>query len=246
MAIIVFEHENVGVGRLGAALRDYGHKLRILRPADGDVLPPDLDDVDGVISCGGPQSANDADAWITEEIKYLRDAVDAGLPVIGVCLGAQMLAKALGGDVARMPGGIELGWLPITLTPPGRDDIIHTGLPWDMQAFHFHRDEITKLPDGARLIASSKQCKAQTWTYGLRVYAFQWELTATPAMIETWMERDSAALTEASTTIEAMREELAERYDAFVRLTQRLYESIALFLMPVDRMNPGVVKDLLH
>lgn len=249
MAIIVLQHsERGGVGRLGATLRDYGHKLRFIRPADGQPLPPDLDDVDGVISLGGPQSANDADAWIAEEQKYLRDAADAGLPVIGICLGSQMLAKAMGGAVGRMAGGIELGWSAVSMTDPGKDDILHTGLPWHMTTFHWHREEVTTLPPGAKLLASSAKCKVQAWMMGLRVYGFQHHPECDRRMIESWIEDTDGPrdLAEAAITADELRAMTDQHYPAYERLTQRLFESIALFLMPVDRVNPGVVKDLHH
>jgi len=247
MAIIVFEHsEHVGAGRLGAALRDYGHTLRFIRPQDGEPIPPDLDDVDGVIACGGPQSANDDTPWIRQEMSYLRDACDAGLPVIGNCLGSQMLAKALGGSVARMPGGIELGWQRCTMTDAGRDDILHTGLPWDMNVFQWHREEVASLPTGAKLLASSAKCKVQVWSMGLRIYGFQHMMTVSPVTIEEWIDLEPNALDEAGTAREELLAATQMHYPTFERLTQRLYESIALFLMPVDRKNRGVVKDLHH
>ena len=247
MAIIVFEHtDHVGVGRLGATLRDYGHRLRIIRPDRGEPLPADLDDVDGVITCGGPQSANDTEAWIGEELAYLRDACDAGLPVIGNCLGSQLLAKALGGEVAPLDGGIELGWHPITMTDAGRDEVLHTGLPWDMTVLQWHREQVTQLPAGARLLASSRACKAQTWMMGMRVYGFQYMMTVSPPTIEKWIELEPEALREAGVSADELREATARHYQSFERLTQRLFESIALFLMPVDRRIPGVVKDLHH
>jgi len=247
MAIIVFEHsELVDVGRLGAALRDYGHKLRIIRPADGEQLPPDLNNVDGVISCGGPQSANDSDAWIGEELKYLRDACDSELPVIGICLGHQLLAKAMGGEVARMSSGIELGWHNITLSHFGREDILHTGLPWDMTVFNWHHDQVTELPAGAKLLASSDKCKVQAWTMGLRIYGFQYQPAITPSTIDSWIENEPDALTEAGISADELRDAVGQQYPTYERLTKRLFESIALYLIPVDRKNPGVVKDLHH
>jgi GMP synthase (glutamine-hydrolysing) len=258
MAIIVFEHSHhVGVGRLGATLRDYGHKLRFIRPHEGQALPADLDDVDGVITCGGPQSANDGDAWISDEFAYLRDAVDAGLPVIGNCLGAQMLAKALGGEVAPLSAGsggyatagggrIELGWHRCTLSDAGREDVLHTGLPWSMPVFQWHREQVTTLPPGAKLLASSSACKVQTWMMGLRVYGFQYMMTVDPPSIDAWIGLEPEALAEADISADELRAFTGENYPAFHRLTQRLFESIALFLMPVDRRIAGVVKDLHH
>ena len=100
MAILVIQHsKNSPIGHLGEALRRHGQKTRTVRIDEGDRLPADLNDLHGIVSLGGPQSANDGDAWVAQEQALLRDAHAAGIPVLGLCLGAQMLAKALGGTV---------------------------------------------------------------------------------------------------------------------------------------------------
>ena len=112
--------------------------------------------------------------------------------------------------------------------------------------FHYHRDYVSELPPGARLLASSSQCKVQTWAVGLRTYGFQYHPEVTLQTIETWMREEPEALREANITPEQLREQNHKYYPAFERLTQRLFESIALFLMPVDRRYEGIVKELHH
>jgi GMP synthase-like glutamine amidotransferase len=250
MAILIFEHSDLGgVGRLGAALNEYGHKQRILQLHRGDSVPDDLDDVDGIVSCGGPQHAHDDSIpWLEPQMQRMREAHAAGIPIIGLCLGAQILARALGGKVERMAGAdsIEFGFTEVKLNPIGREDILHAGLAWNSMMFQHHRDHVSQLPPGARLLASSAKCKTQTWALGLRTYGFQYHPEITPDTVEVWMDDEPGALRQAGLSVEQVREQVQRHYPAFERLTDRLFDSIALYLMPVDRRYSGLVKDLHH
>ena len=248
MAILIFEHSDTSrAERLGVTLRDYGHRLHFVRLDQGDDMPRDLDNVDGSVSCGGPQSAyDDSHEWLKPQMELMRQANEIAMPIVGLCLGSQILARALGGKVEMMPDGIEFGWNEVSLTASGREDSIHAGMPWTSLMFHYHRDYVSELPPGARLLASSSQCKVQTWAVGLRTYGFQYHPEVTLQTIETWMREEPEALREANITPEQLREQNHKYYPAFERLTQRLFESIALFLMPVDRRYEGIVKELHH
>jgi GMP synthase-like glutamine amidotransferase len=247
MSILIFEHsDNANAGRLAATLRDYGHRLRILELHHGHRVPPDLDDVHGIVSCGGPQSANDATDYLVEEMRLIRAGHEIAVPIVGLCLGCQLVAKALGGQVERMSGGIELGWLPVTLTDAGREDIVHQGIPWTSSQFHWHREQVAKAPEGAKILAKSDRCPVQAWSLGLRTYGFQYHPEVVPSDIERWMTDEPAALAEARMTREELRLQTARHFDDMARTSSRLFEQIALLLMPVDRLNRGVLRDLQH
>lgn len=248
MAILIFEHSNSsGAERLGTTLRDYGQRLHFVKLHEGDDVPVDLDNVDGIISCGGPQAAyEDSQPWLAPQMELMRQANEIGMPIVGLCLGSQILARALGGKVQAMPSGIEFGWHEVKLTPVGREDSIHTGLPWSAMMFEHHRDYVSELPPGARLLASSSKCKTQAWALGLRTYGFQHHPELTIDTIELWMREEPEALREAGITETQVREQNRKHFPAFERLTQRLFESMALFLMPVDRRYEGIVKELHH
>jgi GMP synthase (glutamine-hydrolysing) len=128
MPILVIEHDvNDIPGVLGHILTRHGLRMRTTRLHAGDRLPTDLDDVHGIVSLGGPQSAtDDALPWLASELELMRSADASGVPVLGVCLGAQLLARALGGAVGRMASPAA-GLGRVDLTPAGRDDPMFRG-----------------------------------------------------------------------------------------------------------------------
>ena len=247
MAIVVLQHSpTAGAMRLGATLRDYGHRLRVIDLHAGAPVPRDLDDTDGIISTGGHMSANGSHEWLEPEMELLRRADDAGMPVIGLCLGCQILGRALGGEVGPLEGGIELGWHEVALTAAGAEDPLHAGIAWSSVQLHWHREQVTVPPDGACVLATSRRCAVQSWTRGLRTYGFQYHVEAESDTIETWAREHPEDLLEAAVTIEDLRAQTAAHFDASARLSGRLFESIALLLVPADKRYQGVVRDLHH
>lgn len=248
MAILVIKHSpHAGIHRLGETLNDYGHRLRTVAVHEGDTLPPDLDDVDGIVSCGGAPSANDDSLeWLAPEMDLIRAAHEHGLPVVGLCLGAHITARALGGTVMPCDDGIQLGWFDVRLNHIGREDPLHAGIAWTSPQFHWNREQVTKPPDGARVLASSHRCKIECWALGLRTYAFQYHPEIHRQTIDTWIDDDPYALEEANETREELATQTKQHFPTMQRLTDRLFQSIALLLMPVDRRYKGVAKELHH
>lgn len=145
-------------------------------------------DYDALIFMGGPMSVNDNLPYLRQEEEYIRQAISRGMPVLGVCLGSQLIARALGAQVRRNPAK-EIGWFDLTLTPTGRADPLLAGFGDRERVFHWH-GETFDMPPGAELLASSERCRNQAFRVGSTVYGMQFHLEVTPAMIAAWCLED--------------------------------------------------------
>ena len=245
MATLILEHSDLaGSGRLGEVLRDHGHRLKVVRAHRGDPVPDDLDGIDAIVSCGGaPAPDDDSIEWIGQEMDLLRAAHAAALPIVGICMGCQVLARALGGEVAKLEAGIDCGWTEVRLTPVGREDPVFAGIAWKGMQISWHRYHVSKPPDGARVLASSARTPVEAWALGLRAYGFQYHPEATPDVLESWADDEPQALEEAGITRERLREETRKHYATSARLAERLFGTIALCVMPLDRRYAGAGHD---
>ena len=181
---IVLRHTQAeGLGLLSNALRDVGVQHRVLDMPRGEALPRDLRAIGGIVVLGGPMAAYDYEKlpWMRKELELLEKALTAGRPVLGICLGAQMIAQVLGAKV--FPGERrEVGWAPITLTPDGKDDPLFAGVADKLTVFHMHGDTYELPPDAANL-ATSPLYEQQGFSWGETVYGLQFHLEFTEAII---------------------------------------------------------------
>lgn len=249
MATLVLECSDLaGSSRLGMALQEHGHRLDVRLLHRGDEVPVDLEGIDAILSFGGPQSTNDDSLpWLQPQMNLLRAAQEAGVPVLGICLGSQILARALGGRVDRNEAGVRVGWHEIDLTPEGREDPLHRGLPWSMTQFHWNQDIVTELPPGARLLAKGPSGDVQTWAVGVSAYAVQHHPEIAREQVAQWIGDDDAGFMDragcTATELEAMT---SRCFGDFERLTDRFFESIAMLLMPLDRRPMAMTAPDLH
>jgi GMP synthase-like glutamine amidotransferase len=151
--------------------------------------PVSIRDAAGVIFMGGPMSANDDRAYIRQELRFVAQCVAWHKPLLGVCLGAQLIAKSLGARVYRNPVK-EIGWFPITFTDSAAEDRLFAGVGPEETVFHWH-GETFDLPSGAELLASSPACRNQAFRIGELIYGLQFHLEVTPEMIAGWCEEDA-------------------------------------------------------
>jgi GMP synthase (glutamine-hydrolysing) len=189
--VLVFRHTPVDdLGLIASALDSQGILREYADLYAHSCAEPRVNDADALIFMGGPMSANDDYPYIQREIHYIRDAKERGQMVLGVCLGAQLIAKALGAQV-HVNTVKEIGWAPITFATAAASDPIFTGLRAPEMVFHWHGETFV-LPPGADLLASSDACRNQAFRVGNCIYGLQFHLEVTPSMIGEWSHEDEA------------------------------------------------------
>lgn len=184
--ILIFRHVACeGPGYLGTVLEAHGLPYRVVAVDVGDPVPT-TPDAAALVFMGGPMSVNDPLPWIDRELDLIRQAVDRGLPVLGHCLGAQLISKALGATVGPNPVK-EIGWHPVTWADTPGAAAWRGGLPDSVEAFHWHGETFT-LPPGAELLLASAHCPHQAYALGDRVLALQFHVEMLPEMVREWSE----------------------------------------------------------
>jgi GMP synthase-like glutamine amidotransferase len=204
--VIVQHVEPEGPYAIGEALGAAGVSVDLRRVFGGDALPADVAGFDGLVIMGGPMSATSDDEFPTRraEIDLIVDALKRGVPTLGVCLGAQVLALAAGGAVFPGDRGPEIGWGPVELSEQAGADPLLRGLPPTLTVMHWHGDTYVT-PAGATALASSSNYEAQAFRIG-RAWGFQFHLEvderAVAAFVDAFGE-DARRAGVAPETIEA-------------------------------------------
>jgi GMP synthase-like glutamine amidotransferase len=167
-----------GLGTIEGTLRARGARIHSTRLYAGERLPA-LDEFDALVVLGGPMSVHDEAQlpWLTAEKHFVKAAVQAGKRVLGICLGAQILAEVLGGQVTKNAYR-EIGWFPITKRIECNTSALANAFPDEVLVFHWH-GETFSVPDGAQLLASSTGCRNQGFVWNDRVLALQFHLEST-------------------------------------------------------------------
>ncbi len=183
MTIHVLRHIDIeGPGYLEEVLERRGLPWRLVKVDAGEAVPATLEGISGLVLLGGPMSVNDELPWIEAELALIRAAARAGLPVLGHCLGGQLIARALGGRVQANPVK-EIGWFEVECLAPDR----WPGMPRRFPAFHWH-GETFSLPPGAVPLFRSEFCPQQGFAAG-SLLALQFHLEVLPEMIPQWCRR---------------------------------------------------------
>jgi len=186
--ILVFQHVPYEpLGTLDPLLKEAGFRIRYVNFGRDPHQRPSLDKYEALIVLGGPMNAHQIDTYpnLATEVNVIREAVDSGMSVLGICLGAQLLAKALGGRVARNDAR-EIGWYDVELTEAGRTDPVISGFAATQSVFQWHEDGII-LPDGAAHLATSPTSPVQAFRYGEHAYGFQFHLEVDASLVERWL-----------------------------------------------------------
>lgn len=224
--VLIFRHSPTeGPGYFTTFLDRHAIPWQLVRIDAGDPVPADLNGVSGLCLMGGPMSVNDDLPWIPPVLALIRQAVATDVPVIGHCLGGQLMAKALGGRVGANPVK-EIGWGDLAVTDPD------TARPWvgdateSLPGFHWHGETFT-LPKGARRILKSAWCENQAYVLNDRHVGMQCHVEMTPELIATWCENgadeiaasDSPAVQQPATILT----EVASRTKRLHALADKIY-----------------------
>ncbi|HVL71841.1 MAG TPA: glutamine amidotransferase [Beijerinckiaceae bacterium] len=192
--LIVLHQEHSTPGRLGRLLRERGYPLDIRRPRFGDPLPSTMDEHAGAAIFGGPMSANDEEPFLRAEIDWIAVPLKEKRPFLGLCLGAQMMAKLMGARVYPHPEGrAEIGYYPLVPTPDGEALAGRLGAPWPSHVYHWHREGFD-CPEGARTLATGDDFPTQAIAVGDHAFGFQFHPEVTHAMMCRWTVRAAERL----------------------------------------------------
>lgn len=199
MAALVITHtESEDPGHLATWLPEAGLGLELCEPWRGDQLPESMDGFDALVSMGGPQQAYDDSSapWLRDTKQLLGTAVTQGIPVFGVCLGAQLLAEAAGGRVAPGEDGPEVGAGLVAKRDDAGNDPLFWDLPLSPLVVQWHWDAITDLPPGATLLMSNPRYPHQAFRVGEAAWGIQFHVETPPDMVARWAGHDTPELLE--------------------------------------------------
>ncbi|HQR27013.1 MAG TPA: type 1 glutamine amidotransferase [Nocardioides sp.] len=233
--VLVVEHEpDDPPAWFGVWLEDAGCRLHVSQPWAGDVLPADLTGHDALLVMGGWMSAHhDAEiGWLTGVKDLVRQAARDGVPVLGICLGHQVAAVALGGEVSTNPRGkqiglYDVGWRPAAADDPLMGPVVTPG----RRGIHWNADVVTALPPGAVELARAPGGEVQAARFAPTIWGVQWHPEIDEPLLRRWVEEDPASVVALGLDPEAMLREvdeargrldaawrpLAERFAAIVR-----------------------------
>lgn len=226
-------HEILGI--LDPLLREAGFRIRYVNFGRQPDARPDMQRYHGLVVLGGPMNCDQSERYphLATEVELVQAAIGAGKPVLGICLGSQIIARALGARVTRNPVK-EIGWYDLTPTDAGRKDPLFSHLADSQQIFQWHGDTF-EIPEHAVRLAGSPGCRNQAFRYGDNVYGLQFHLEVDQPMIERWLHapvnmRELDAMGDGTERTRRILTETPSHIDASMQLGRALFgEYIRLF-----------------
>lgn len=210
--LIVLHQERSSPGRVGQGLLRRGCELDIRRPALGDPLPADMSGHDAAVIFGGPMSANDDLPFIKAETEWIGVPLKEEKPFLGICLGAQMMARHLGARVySREDERVEVGYYPIRPTGEGR------GLFDDPQYVYQWHGQGFDLPAGAVQLAEGEDFPVQAMRYGKAAYGLQFHPELSTPMMDAWLTLATQRLSQPGAQPEELHRQGREKHDATLK-----------------------------
>jgi len=234
--VLVFQHIASEIhGTLDPLLRRERIRIRYVNYGRHPDARPTIDGYDGLVVLGGPMNVDEAERFphLRHEVDVIRDALDRSRPVLGICLGAQLLAHALGAHVGRAPRR-EIGWYDVSFHGPAREDPLLGHVDPVERLFQWHGDAF-ELPRGGVHLASSESCPNQAFRVGDRAWGFQFHLEVDEPMIERWLSApENQEQIGGGSDVDAarIRRETAERIERQRHLSERAFGSFVRHLRP--------------
>ena len=221
--ILIFRHApHEGPGYLAEYLDRHHLPWRLVRIDQNDPIPSSIDGVSGLVFMGGPMSVNDPLPWIPRVTKLIQQAAD--VPVLGHCLGGQLISKALGGAITKNPVK-EIGWLPVSRVDSPEAKPWLDELPTTFEVFHWH-GETFSIPPGATRILASSDCANQAFVIG-KTLAFQCHIEMTGEMVREWARLGADDLAPRCVTVQnpqVMTAELDRRVERLQGIADKFYD----------------------
>lgn len=186
--LVVEQHDQPSVGVVGETLRDLGAETQTVWGVRGDALPPGHREHDGLIVLGGAMSALDDDRrpYFPALTQLIREFSDADKPVLGICLGAQLIARSFAAEL-QLGGDLEIGFHTVTPTAAAAADPVLSELDRPLPLFQWHTDHYA-LPTGAELLATGERYVNQAYRIGRTVYGMQFHFEVTEPVVRGWID----------------------------------------------------------
>ncbi len=215
--IYIFRHISYeGPGYLTEVLDRKATPYKIIAVDQGDKLPDSPEGASGLVFMGGSMSVNDPLPWIEEELQLIRRAAERRMPVLGHCLGGQLISKALGGSVGSNPVK-EIGWYPVERIENEAARRWLGTLPAQFEVYHWH-GETFALPEGATPILQSRYCRNQAFVMD-NILALQCHVEMTAPMVKEWAQANTRELRRPSESVQSA-EQMTENLDSRVQHLQ--------------------------
>ena len=221
-----------GPGRIADALKERGIAVAVTRPDRGEPVPARLDGEAGLLVMGGPMGVYEVDRYpyLADEQRLIEHALREEIPVLGICLGSQLLAATLGANVAPGPRK-EIGWFEVTATGAGASDPLLGRAPPKFVALHWHGD-VFDLPSGAVSLARSELTVHQAFRFGSRAHGLLFHLEAKPDQVEAMAREFADELSAAGVDRTALLAETPDRARVAEEIARNVFGAWAAGLRP--------------